>query len=143
LLSTTTNYAIRSVAYLVSVKKNGPADSTKIAEATKVPRRFLLKILHVLKRREYLTSSRGIGGGFRLAKAPNEITLYEIAAVFEDLKRFSVCPFGADGCLDSELCPLHEGWADGRDHFLEFLKRTTFECFHGVEFKNYTPRRGD
>ncbi len=140
MLSTTTNYAIRAVAYLVSVIGNGPADSRQISQATGIPRRFLLKILHTLTMHNYLVSVRGIGGGFSLSKPPESIHLYEVAELFEDLKRFSICPFGSGGCLKAEQCPLHEGWSSARVQFVQFLQEMTFKNFTKTEFRDCFPK---
>ena len=134
MLSTTANYAIRAVGYLASLKPGGKADSTEIAEATGVPRRFLMKILTSLKFHRILNSARGIGGGFWLARGPGAITLYEVAVVFEDLPRLETCPLGADVCSQQPACPLHENWKEVRDAYFNFLKNKTFEAFQGVSF---------
>lgn len=54
------------------------ASSYHIAEATKIPRTFLTKILGQLAKKGLVVSVTGKGGGFRLARTANSITLYEI-----------------------------------------------------------------
>ena len=136
----TTKYAIRAIAFLVAENGEGRTDSTQISVATGIPRRFLLKILHALKMQGYLSSARGIGGGFRLTKPAEAINLFEIAEHFEDLSRFSICPFGTDRCLESNHCPLHEGWSQASAQFIEFLKTTTFARFKDEGFKDCLPK---
>jgi Rrf2 family protein len=43
-----------------------------------MPERFLLEILHDLVKRGILRSTRGGGGGFALARSPDEISLLDV-----------------------------------------------------------------
>ena len=132
----TSKYAIRAVAYLAAANGDKKADSALISAATGIPRSFLQKILNTLKTHGYLSATRGIGGGFRLSKSPGSVNLFEIGSLFEDLDRFSVCPFGADGCLKAEKCPLHDDWSRTSAGFIEYLKTTTFAVFEDVDLAN-------
>ena len=138
----TSKYAIRAVAFLVAENSEGRTDSTQISAAAGIPRGFLLKILHALKMKGYLSSARGIGGGFRLSKPAEAINLFEIAELFEDLSRFSICPFGTDECLEANHCPLHEGWSRASAQFIDFLKTTTFARFKDEGFKDCLAKPG-
>jgi len=54
-----------------------------ICEAQGVPPKFLVHILLELKRAGIVTSVRGAGGGYRLARPAGEITLRDIEAAIE------------------------------------------------------------
>ncbi len=49
-----------------------------------MPERFLLQILRCLVTHGVLTSTRGVEGGYCLARAPEEITLRDIVDSFEN-----------------------------------------------------------
>ncbi len=135
MLTTTTNYAIRALAYIASLNGQYYADSFEISQAVGVPRNFLLKILNRLRGQGIVKALRGIGGGFRLAKPAKTITLYNIVEIFEDMEALAACVMGIDHCPASEPCPIHEEWREIRQRFIAFLKHTTFESFRGQKME--------
>lgn len=135
MLTTTTNYAIRALAYLASLNGDYYADSFEISQAVGVPRNFLLKILNRLRGQGIVKALRGIGGGFRFAKPAKSITLYDIVEIFEDMEALAACAMGIEHCPASDPCPIHEEWTEIRERFIGFLKNTTFESFRGQTMK--------
>ncbi|MFA5839323.1 MAG: Rrf2 family transcriptional regulator [Candidatus Margulisiibacteriota bacterium] len=61
----------------------------EIARAQKIPLRFLEQILLTLKKKGILESTRGVKGGYSLAKPPREITLLEVFQTLEGPLVFS------------------------------------------------------
>ena len=62
----------------------------RIAETAGIPSRFLVQILLQLKAAGLVTSTRGVSGGYRLAKPPEEITLNQVMNVIDgDSERLS------------------------------------------------------
>ncbi len=55
----------------------------RLADDHDIPHRFLVQILLELKRAGIVASIRGAGGGYRLERAPQEITLGEVVAALE------------------------------------------------------------
>ena len=53
-----------------------------------------------------LTSQRGVGGGFRLARRLERMTLLDIVDAVDPLERIRECPLGLAG-HGPNLCPLH------------------------------------
>lgn len=62
---------------------SGPVQIADIASAQKIPIRFLEQLMLLLKRRGLAASTRGVHGGYSLAKRPSEVTLLEVIEVFE------------------------------------------------------------
>lgn len=54
-----------------------------IAESEGIPPSFLAQILHELKRTGLITSRRGKTGGWKLTRAPGEITLLTVVEALE------------------------------------------------------------
>jgi Rrf2 family protein len=96
-----------------------------VAAATGAPRNYLGKLLQQLSRRGIVQSQKGLGGGFRLARDPGDITLYEIIAPLEDLGRLGQCILGHDMCNPEAPCPMHTRWASVRESYLDMLNQTT------------------
>lgn len=57
--------------------------SREIAERQNIPVKYLEQIINILKRQGLVISVRGADGGYRLAKEPNEITVYQILTALE------------------------------------------------------------
>jgi Rrf2 family cysteine metabolism transcriptional repressor len=83
-LSARTEYA--AVAAVELARRDdgrGPVGMKAICEGQGVPARFLVQILLQLKRAGLVTSVRGVGGGYRLARPAAEISLRDIHAAVE------------------------------------------------------------
>lgn len=106
LISQTVEYALRAVVHLAS---NAPAPRTtdQVAEATRVPRAYLSKVLQGLARAGLVHSQRGIGGGMTLTKPPERVTILEVVNAVEPIQRIRSCPLGI-AAHGLRLCPLHK-----------------------------------
>jgi len=103
-LSKTAEYALRTVACLAG--DAGRAESAELlSEQTKVPRRYLHKVLQDLVRGELVRSRSGPGGGYTLARTPDEITILDVVNAVAPLERIRHCPLGLPS--HTSLCPLH------------------------------------
>jgi Rrf2 family transcriptional regulator, nitric oxide-sensitive transcriptional repressor len=105
MFSQTVEYALRAVVYL-SHDAPSPHTTEQIAEATKVPKAYLSKVLQLLRRANLVISQRGVGGGVALAKMPVEILVLDIINAVEPLQRITSCPLGLP-THSEQLCPLH------------------------------------
>ncbi len=92
-LSQTNAYAIAAVAYLANVPAGKIVSNTEICQATQMPGRYVLQLLRELVKADVLISTRGIFGGYRLARPANKITLLEIIEAVEG-------PIGASGVVE-------------------------------------------
>jgi Rrf2 family transcriptional regulator, nitric oxide-sensitive transcriptional repressor len=104
MLSKTAEYALRAVVCL-----GRDADETEsadqLAEQTKVPRRYLHKVLQDLVRAKLIRSQSGPGGGYALARSPETITILDVVNAVAPLERIRQCPLGLSS--HTQLCPLH------------------------------------
>ena len=74
MLSQKTRYAIRAMQHLADHYGEGPVQLATIADAQKIPAKFLTVILSELTRYGLVASQRGRDGGYWLAIAPIDIT---------------------------------------------------------------------
>jgi Rrf2 family transcriptional regulator, nitric oxide-sensitive transcriptional repressor len=103
--SQTVEYALRAVVHLASEAPSGRT-TDQIAEATRVPRAYLSKVLQSLARSGVVLSQRGLGGGMTLTKSPAELTILEVVNAVEPIQRIRTCPLGL-AAHGVHLCPLH------------------------------------
>ncbi len=76
-------YAIRAVFELAKRRDQGPIKINEIAQAQKIPTRFLEIILNQMKHGGLLESKRGFYGGYTLIRSPDEITVGEILRLMD------------------------------------------------------------
>ena len=129
MFSQTAEYALRAAVHLASIEQ-GPAHAvqtvTQIAEVTRVPAGYLAKVLQNLSRAGVITSQRGLGGGFRLAKAARDTSIYEVIQAVAPIARIRTCPLGLEA-HGANLCPLHKRLDDAMAAIEEQFRTTNLE----------------
>ena len=130
MLSNTSKYAIRAVIYLaINATNNKRIGIKKIADSLDIPSPFLGKILQVLVRRKFLSSTKGPHGGFGLGKDPHKITLYDIVIEMDGDDLFNSCLLGTGSCEDHKedgvYCAIHNDFEALRGQMVELYKKRT------------------
>src|SRR5881392_2452065 len=82
-VSTRGDYAARALLSLALHGKDRPTSVKEIAERTSLPQPYLEQILLAVKGAGLVRSKRGVGGGYVLARAPEDITLAEIVSAVD------------------------------------------------------------
>jgi len=103
MLSKTAEYALRVAVCLAQSPDKLAAD--ELAEVTKIPRRYLHKVVQDLARDGLVRSQPGPGGGYSIAKSPKQITILNVVNAVAPLERIRHCPLGLTS--HTRLCPLH------------------------------------
>lgn len=105
MISQTVEYALRAI---VTIAQYGgqPCTAQQISRITQVPAPYLSKLMQGLVRAGLANSQRGLHGGFVLARAPAELSIWEVVDAVEPFQRIQECPLGIQS-HDSTLCPLH------------------------------------
>lgn len=125
MLSRTCEYALRAMTYIAEHGDERPVLAKEIAGKANVPLKYLQKILRDLVRERLLTSSRGIGGGFRLGRPASKLRLIDVIEPFDGIQEPTSCPFGNPLCGEADPCPVHERWARAVKPYRDFLEGTT------------------
>lgn len=91
---------------------DGPVPISAVAERRGIPVQFLEQLFSTLRRDGLLISQRGVNGGFRLARPPEEITVLEVVQAL-------------DGRIGEEASEAGGIWADGIDALRGVFSRAT------------------
>ncbi len=91
MFSRAVEYSLRAMVMLTEVKDQ-PLTVQAMAERGQIPAPYLSKLLQGLARAGLITSQRGTGGGYILARSSAEISLADIVKVMEPLQRVSKQP---------------------------------------------------
>ena len=130
LITRETDYAIRTVLYLAR-DRDRTANVAEVSHAMQIPKSFLAKVLQRLVRHHILSSMRGVGGGFRLAKKPSEISLLDIMEAVQGPAAINVCAIDSKRCSLSATCSVHPVWVDIRQDLEKRLRRQTMDKLAG------------
>jgi len=120
-----TDYAIRCVLHL-SESPDRVFMVKEIANSKKIPREFLAKILQKLTKAGIVESIRGVKGGFRLTRKPEDINLLEVIEVIEGPVAMNRCAINRRLCSLSDSCSVHPVWVDVRRKVEDILKSHNF-----------------
>lgn len=117
MISMRSKYALKALGYMARTSDKESFLIADIAQAENIPKKFLEAILLTLKNNGILSSRKGPGGGYSLAKAPAALTLGAIVRSFEgDLApvqclseaSHASCP----ECFDEDTCGIKLVMAD-------------------------------
>lgn len=123
MISQTAEYALR--AAVVLAENHGQCLTTqRIAEAAGIPGDYLSKVLQLMNRAGLVQAQRGLHGGFRLLRDPDELTLLDVVGAVEQLPRYTRCPLGRPEHV-STLCRLHHRLDAAMASVESALARTT------------------
>lgn len=105
-LSTWSDYSIR-VLMQAALRRPERVTVDEVAATYGISRHHLVKIVHDLGRSGYLATQRGIGGGFTLARSPEEICLGDVVRLGEETETVITCREGEDrACRLLPCCRL-------------------------------------
>lgn len=120
-------YALRALIYLAQSGEQATAD--RISTEAKVPRRLLARILAKLSRVGLVESQEGRGGGTRLGRPPEEITLREAVEAAEGPFEVTRCILEQRACGEGPPCAMHDAWEEGQEAILQYLETQTLADF--------------
>ncbi|MGQ4513276.1 Rrf2 family transcriptional regulator [Streptomyces sp. DW26H14] len=77
-ISAKADYAVRAALQLAAAPDGEPLTAETVAEAQQIPHKFLEAILNDMRRGGLVVSQRGANGGYRLAAAPDTISIADV-----------------------------------------------------------------
>ncbi|NLF32806.1 MAG: Rrf2 family transcriptional regulator [Planctomycetes bacterium] len=108
-LTRKTDYALLALTYLAT-RAAEVVSAREMAERFALSSGLLMNVLKQLSAAGLVDSVRGAHGGYRLAQAPERITLADLIDTMEGPVRLAPCVGGgegdANGCGASRLCPI-------------------------------------
>jgi Rrf2 family protein len=129
-LSKRTQYSLRALYALARRHGQGPMLIENLSRGEIIPKKFLEQILLSLKGSGLVTSKKGKGGGYCLAKPPDQITLGSVIRLVEgplaplpcaSETQFRKC----EECVDIETCGTRMVMREVRDAIAQILDHTT------------------
>jgi Rrf2 family iron-sulfur cluster assembly transcriptional regulator len=114
----------------------------EIAQAQHLSLAYLEQLFGPLRRAGLVTSARGPGGGYRLARPSAQISISDIVYAVDEPIQATRCEEGAPGCLAGQRCLTHDLWAELGDQIRLFLEGVSLQdvICGGVSGRAVSPR---
>ena len=103
-LTRKTSYGLIAMSHLATLQDGQVASAREISGLFGVPMSLLMNVLKELAAAGYVESTRGVHGGYRLARRPEEINLADLIASIERPVRQTECLSKRTG--DNKECSL-------------------------------------
>ena len=128
-LSLRGEYALRALLVL-GLNYDGPVVRIqKVSQQQNIPKRFLEQILNDLKSAGIVQSRRGVAGGYRLAKPPDQITLAAVVRHIEGALAPVSCVseqfYEKCSCPDESRCAIRSVMKEIREAVVKIAETVT------------------
>ena len=121
-----------AVASYLATDPSRRAGSGEISKARGISKALTAKLLTQLASAGLVSGQPGPGGGYTLAKPAQEISLMDIARLFEQTDSAGPCPFGGSWCGHETPCPLHGTFQKMIEANRQFMEETRLSLFEGA-----------
>jgi len=131
-LSTRGRYAVMAMVELAARERSDAEGRTRrqvaladIAQAQHLSLAYLEQLFGPLRRADLVASARGPGGGYRLARPAETISIAAIVSAVDESIQATRCDDGGPGCLAGQRCLTHDLWAELGQQIHLFLSAVT------------------
>lgn len=128
-LSLRGEYALRALLVLGLNYDQPLVRIQTISEQQNIPKRFLEQILNDLRSAGVVQSKRGVNGGYRLARRPEEITLAVVIRHIEGALAPISCVsenfYEKCSCPDESRCAIRSVMKDVREAVVKIVERVS------------------
>lgn len=125
-LTTKGRYAVTAILDLAIHHGNGPIALADIAQRQGISLSYLEQLFARLRKRSLVSSVRGPGGGYNLARNASEIHIAEVIAAVDENVDTTRCG-GAHNCQNEGPCLTHDLWQDLSSRIYEYLDRISLQ----------------
>jgi Rrf2 family transcriptional regulator, iron-sulfur cluster assembly transcription factor len=127
-LSTKGRYAVMAMIDIGQRGAARPVSLAEIADRQDISQDYLEQLFVKLRRANLVSSARGPGGGYMLARDLADIRLSDVILAVDEPLRVTRCEGDAvDGCVKGEKCCAHDLWSSLGRQMMYFLESITLE----------------
>jgi len=123
-MSTKGRYGARAMLDIALNYEKGPVSLKDLAERQELSLKYLEQLIQPLKAAGLLKSIRGAGGGYTLAKHPNDISLLQVIQALENISPAD-CLSTPEMCARTGKCATHDVWKQIHDSTNSILASLT------------------
>lgn len=115
-------YGLRAIRYLVENGGEARVSIGDISVEKKIPEPFLRKLFKPLVKHGIVNSTRGVSGGVRLARKPEEINVLEVVEALEGPLALNECLLEDNACEFLNECGMHDVWEEAQAAMAKVLR---------------------
>ncbi|SPJ35382.1 Fe-S cluster assembly transcriptional regulator IscR [Kushneria phyllosphaerae] len=142
-LTTKGRYAVTAILDLALHGSGSPISLADISTRQDISLSYLEQLFARLRREGLVTSVRGPGGGYLLARAPGEISVASVIDAVNESIDATRCQ-GTGDCQQGTTCLTHHLWSDLSNVIHDFLDRITLEeLIHRQDVQRIACRQQD
>jgi Rrf2 family iron-sulfur cluster assembly transcriptional regulator len=119
-LTTKGRYAVTAMLDLAIHATDSPVPLADISQRQGISLSYLEQLFARLRRQGLVKSARGPGGGYRLNRIPDEITVVEVLNAIDEKIDATRCS-GEGNCQEGLACLTHDLWCDLSKQISDFL----------------------
>ena len=120
-LTTKGRFAVTAMIDLAMRNGEGPVTLADISERQKISLSYLEQLFGKLRRNGLVSSVRGPGGGYNLARKDDEVAVADIILAVDEPIDATQCG-GKENCLDEQKCLTHDLWTNLNSHIFDYLR---------------------
>ncbi|MGC9456177.1 MAG: Rrf2 family transcriptional regulator [Halothiobacillaceae bacterium] len=119
-LTTKGRYAVTAILDLALHEDEAPITLSEISSRQSLSLSYLEQLFAALRKRGLVSSIRGPGGGYRLARPAVEISVADVIGAVDESVDVTRCG-GKSNCQGGEMCLAHDLWMALSDQIRGFL----------------------
>lgn len=125
-LTTKGRFAVTAMLDLALRHQHGPVTLAGIGQRQGISLSYLEQLFGKLRRHALVDSVRGPGGGYRLARPGDKVSVADIILAVDEPLDATRCG-GMENCKEDRRCMTHDLWAALNDKLYEFLDSVTLQ----------------
>ena len=130
-LSTKGRYAVTAMMDIALHEKQGPVTLAEISQCQGISLSYLEQLFAKLRKEGLVKGVRGPGGGYSLAKSPDQISVADIIQSVDEKLDMTKCG-GKGNCSNGDKCLSHQLWFD--------LSCKLYKFLNGIKLDQYVNR---
>jgi len=123
-LTTKGRFAVTAMVDVAMHATQSPVPLTEISTRQGISLSYLEQLFSKLRRRALVKSARGPGGGYRLAKPMDAVTVADIIIAVDEPIDATQCG-GKENCHDEQKCLTHDLWVRLNEQIFDFMRSVT------------------
>ena len=122
-INTKIRYGIRSMIEIAMHWNGKGVYQREIADRQEISFKYLDQIISSLKAAGLIINTEGKGSGYKLARNPENITVYDVYKAFEN--DLNIIDSSDAECKRDQLCATKDFWYQFNTHMIDFLDSVT------------------
>ena len=125
-LTTKGRFAVTAMLDLALHRHGGPVTLAGISQRQSISLSYLEQLFGRLRRHALVESVRGPGGGYRLARATERVSVADIIVAVDEPLDATQCG-GKENCLEDKQCMTHNLWATLNEKIYSYLSSVSLQ----------------